>query len=120
MATKRATLVIIGGVLDYHEVCAKAREQGIFVERLYGSVAPRKLVAASKANWSASFAEWLAKTGVTDWRLSGGERAAIRFKSGISGAGCALLFRWFGSPLLNGIKTACVFVPADHCHLRHT
>ena len=59
--------------------------QGIFVERLFGTVAPRRMVAGSCANWCGSLPEFLKHIGMADWRIGGNERAAIRFKSGISG-----------------------------------
>lgn len=63
---------------------AAGRVQGLFVERVYGSVAPRRIVAGSQAHWSGSFADLLAAIGVPDWRLAHEYSAAIRFKSGIA------------------------------------
>lgn len=85
MAGRNGTLVVIGGVLDYHEPCAKARAQGICVERVYGSLAPERIVAASNANWQCSFGNLLHDLDIPDWRCDESEaEAAIRFKSGIA------------------------------------
>ena len=84
MAEAKSTLVVIGGVLDYHEPCAKARAQGLVVERVYGSQAPLRIVAASQANWQCGLAELLTEIGMRDWRVAAEVGPAIRFKSAIA------------------------------------
>jgi hypothetical protein len=84
LAGGKGTLVVIGGVLDYHEPCAKARALGMCVERVYGSLAPQRIVAASNANWQCSFGDLLQGLDIPDWRCDDSEAGAIRFTSGLA------------------------------------
>jgi hypothetical protein len=82
IAGSHSTLVIIGGVLDYHEQCNMARTQGLCIERLYGAIAPQRMVGASNSNWHASFADFLQHVGIADWRTGNcQDMASVRFRS---------------------------------------
>lgn len=83
VAQPRSTLVVVGGVLDYHEPCSRARAAGLCVERVYGSNAPRRIVEASRAHWHASFADVLREAGLPDWRHGDQDMAAVRFRSSL-------------------------------------
>jgi hypothetical protein len=75
------TVVIIGGVLDFHLQCSSARAQGLIVERVYGSVASLRMVQASNSNWHTSFGDFLQHVGIPDWRTGAQDLVSVRFRN---------------------------------------
>lgn len=58
-ADTAATIVVIGGVTDFHQACAAASNANLCVERVYSNIAPMSIVGASSADWQCSLADWL-------------------------------------------------------------